>query len=414
MVTDNDRAILRDLAKRYMELCSGERNRDLIAEWRRLNNMQPCRPMIYANDGMLGDEIARSMPEPRVEDKALRNAERRLRRALLWDAKVGDDRVFYPWFDMRAAMFAHPEGPWGVALNRVRDEVSRGWRNLPVLKTRDDLALVKATEHRVIDPNPPRARMFQDIFGDILPVHVSRKTVYGVWGGTDLSEAAGALFGLEELMMALYTEPEMVHEFMAFTRDGVLANLKQGEAAGDWSTPDSWYYKTPPHCYEFPDPAPGSHGARLKDLAWFMHAQEFEAASPEMHEEFLLDYQMPIMELFGRIAYGCCETLDAKLDILKKIPNMTKVLSGPRSDPACYPEAVGDRCVISWRPVGSIVAAERFDEEAQRAQLREGLAKLKGCNVEVHMHEPMTVQGDLERVFTWVRLAREEAESHRD
>ena len=42
--------------------------------------------------------------------------------------------------------------------------------------------------------------------------------------------------------------------------------------------------------------------------------------------------------------------------------------------------------------------------------MREGLTKLKGCNIVVHMHEPMTVQGDLERVFTWVKIAKEEAE----
>jgi len=66
--------------------------------------------------------------------------------------------------------------------------------------------------------------------------------------------------------------------------------------------------------------------------------------------------------------------------------------------------------VISWRPVASIIAAQRFDAEEQRKQLREGLAKLAGCNVEVHMHEPMTVQGDLERIRTWVRIAIEEAE----
>lgn len=41
-----DRLILRDLAARYMELCESKRNKRSIEEWRRLNNMQPCRPMI--------------------------------------------------------------------------------------------------------------------------------------------------------------------------------------------------------------------------------------------------------------------------------------------------------------------------------------------------------------------------------
>lgn len=211
--------------------------------------------------------------------------------------------------------------------------------------------------------------------------------------------------------MALYTEPRMVHEFMAFARDAALASFKQAEADGDWALTDSWYYRTPAYCDALPDPAPRSHGARMKDLARFSHCQEFDGVSPEMFEEFCFNYQLPLMELFGRMAYGCCETLDTKLEVLKRMSNLTKILSGPRSDPACYPEAFGDSCVISWRPVASIVAGEHFNEAAQRRQLREGLAKLKDCNVEIFMHEPMTVQGELDRVHRWVTIAREETEN---
>jgi hypothetical protein len=32
-----------------------------------------------------------------------------------------------------------------------------------------------------------------------------------------------------------------------------------------------------------------------------------------------------------------------------------------------------------------------------------------GRNVEVHMHEPMTVQGDVTRIARWAEIAREEA-----
>jgi len=412
-VSDNDRTVLRDLAKRYMELCESDRNKALKEEWRRLNNMQPCRPMIYVNDGLLTDEITPGLSGRRVEDDRLAVPERRLKWSVEWSAALGDDRVFNPWLTVPAPRFSHPEGTWGVAPDKVYDDVSRGWRNMPVLKTMEDLKKLKATEHRVLDPSPPRARMLEDILGDILPVHVARHTIYGVWGGTDLCQAAGALFGLEELLMALYTDPEMIHAFMAFTRDAMIANLKQGEAAGDWSTPVSAYYLTHSFCDDLPDPSPDSYGAKLKDVAWFFHAQEFDGVSPAMFEEFLFNYQFPIMELFGRVAYGCCETLDTKLDVLKRLPNMRKILSGPRSDPACYPETYGKQCVISWRPVTTIIASEHFNEDAQHKQIREGLAKLSGCNIEVHMHEPMTVQGELERVKTWVRIAREEVDAAR-
>jgi len=409
MPSDRDRSILRALATQYRELCDSDGNQSKIAIWRNLNNLQSERPLVYCNTGLLGGEIQPYLPECRAEDQALRRVEWWFHYQL-WHAGLLDDRVFYPWFVVRAEMFTHPEGVWGITPDRVRDEQSRGWRHMPVLKKMEDLDRIKATEHRVIDPDPPLAGALRDVFGDILPVHVNRSTIYPVWGGTDLSEAAGTLFGIEELLYLLVDAPDMIHRFMSFTRDAVLANLKQGDAAGDWSTADSWYYLTPPHCNELPDPQPSSYGSRLKDLAYFSHAQEFEGVSPAQHEEFLLNYQIPIMELFGKITYGCCDTLDNKLDILGRIPNLAKIVSGPLSDPARYPEAFGDDCVVSWRPIASTVACEHFDEDRQREQLREGLEKLRGCQVEVHMHEPMTVQGDVSRISRWAEIARQEAE----
>jgi hypothetical protein len=365
--------------------------------------------MVFCNLGLLAEEIAPRLPPSRLENESFRGVERWFHRQI-WEASLGDDRVFNPWFTVRARMFSLPEGPWGVAFSQIRDEHSRGWRHLPVLSRMEDLARLKATPHQVLDPRPWPTRELEDAFGDILPVTVKRSTVYGLWGGTDLSQAAGQLFGLEELLVALCTEPAMIHSFMAFTRDAVLANLKQSESAGDWSLTDSWYYGTPWCCDSLPDPAVPSYGAKLKDLASFSHAQEFEGVSPAMHREFLLDYQLPILNLFGRVTYGCCETLDTKFELLRAIPNLSKVTSGPRSDPGRYPEEFGQRCVISWRPVSTLMASERFDEEAQKRQLREGLAKLKGCHAEVHMHEPMTVRGDTARIARWAELALREAE----
>ena len=54
-------------------------------------------------------------------------------------------------------------------------------------------------------------------------------------------------------------------------------------------------------------------------------------------------------------------------------------------------------------------SSAHFDEDQQRRQLREGFDKLKGCNVEVHMHEPMSVQGDVARIARWAEIAKEEA-----
>jgi len=405
-MTANDRTVLRDLARRYRELCESETNRRRIESWRDLNSLRPCRPLLYCGCWFAWPEVK---PPARTQSENASKAEDWFHRAF-FAASLGDDTVFQPWFPVRAEMFHHPEGAWGVKTDLLSDKSTRGQLYRPVLRTIKDLERLKATEHKVLDPYPPYAAEMADTFGDILPVHVNRSTVYGNWGGTDLSTAAGYLFSLEGMLYALYEQPETIHRFMAFTRDAVLANLKQGESSGDWSTVESNNCGRPAYFDDLPDPAADSHGARLKDLCFFTHAQEFEGVSPAQHEEFLLRYQMPIMALFGRINYGCCETLDNKRDLIATIPNLSKVLAGPLADPGLYPERFGDRCVISWRPNPALMAGTRFDEDLQRKQLREGLEKLKGCNVEVHLHEPLTVHNEPDRIHRWVRIALQEAE----
>lgn len=124
MISGEERTILRDLAKAYRDLCDGERNQAKLARWRNLNNMSSDRPLVFCNDGLLGEDVSRAIGDCKTSFKGI---EYRLRRSL-WRAGLGDDRVFFPWFTVRAEMFNQPEGVWGVPLNRVRDEHSRGWR----------------------------------------------------------------------------------------------------------------------------------------------------------------------------------------------------------------------------------------------------------------------------------------------
>jgi hypothetical protein len=406
-IENHDRMILRELALRYAELCGSERNRAALGRWRDLNNMRAKRPLVFSNTFQLALDIEPHLPEQLIENEPLRAVERWFQRAL-WNATLGDDRYFDPWFTVRATLL-QPEGVWGIKPRLVQDETSRGWRHLPAVTKMEDLDALKATPHRVLDPDPPLARMLEEIFGDILPVHRNRVSIYHIWDGV-IGPAAGALFGLEELLLAFYEQPEMVHRFMAFASGNIIRNFKECEAAGDWSTADYWYYNTPPHCDALPEPRAGVYGAPMKDLVGFCHSQECEAVSPAMFEEFLLNYQRPILELFGRVSYGCCDTLDHKLDALSQIRNLSKITVGPLADPSRYPARFGKRAVISWRPNPSLMARDCFSEEAQRRQIREGFEALRGCQVEVHLHDLMTVRNDVSRIFKWTKIAREEAE----
>jgi len=410
VVPPEDRAILRDLAMQYMEVCESDRNKERIALWRDHNNLRRTRAPVYCSHdyaALLHMEIRPHLPDPRT--RTLRGHEMWFHRQL-WSATIPDDHVYYPWVTVRAPMRQPEIGIWGFESDRIHDEVSRGWRDLPVIHTTDDLDVLRATPHEVIDAHPPEAKRLEDILGDIMPVHVRRSTVYGIWGGTDLSEAAGTAFGLEELLYALYDKPDVVHRLMAFMRDAVIANLRQGEAAGDWSTAESQNYGVPAYCHELPDPGPNTHGAKLSDLCFFTHAQEFETVSPEQHEQFLLDYQMPIMELFGLVNYGCCESLHNKIEMLRAIPNLRKILVGPNADFRKCIDEIGGDYIASWRPSPATMVTGGFDPDSVRRQIREALAYAKDTNIEVMLKEMMTLDGDISRLFKWAEIGMEESE----
>ena len=125
-----------------------------------------------------------------------------------------------------------------------------------------------------------------------------------------------------------------------------------------------------------------------------------------MHDEFLLQYQLPILEKFGLIAYGCCENLTHKIALLRKIPNLRIIAAAPTADLRRCAEQIGTDYVISWRPNPSAMVCCGWDEARIRRILREGLEAAKGCHLIIHLKDIETLEGDLSRLARWTKLVR--------
>ena len=80
---------------------------------------------------------------------------------------------------------------------------------------------------------------------------------------------------------------------------------------------------------------------RLKDMWGFCESQETVSVDPELFAEFVLPYQMPILERFGLNCYGCCEGLDSRWDYIRHIPNLRRVSVSPWADEAKMAEQLG-------------------------------------------------------------------------
>jgi hypothetical protein len=249
----------------------------------------------------------------------------------------------------------------------------------------------------------------QDIVGDILPVDVPRGPAYNGFMA-DISTDLARLRGLEALMMDMYDNPDELHGLLAFMRDGILDNNREAEEAGDYSL-TTQTNQAIPLAPELEPPRPNSGPRKRKELWGFCAAQEFTLVSPAFHDEFLIQYQIPIMEHFALIHYGCCEDLTKKIDILRQFKNLRSIGVAPRADLRKCAEQIGADFVISWRPNPTDMVCAEWDEGLIRRIIREGLDICKGTYMHVFLKDIETVQGDTTRLAEWVRIVKDCIES---
>jgi len=158
------------------------------------------------------------------------------------------------------------------------------------------------------------------------------------------------------------------------------------------------------------DDFPGA--VRLKYLWGFCEAQTMSEVSPAMHEEFVLEYQLPILELFGLNCYGCCEPLHLKLDLLnRRVPRMRRVSISPWADKRASAEALGDGVIFSWKPNPAALASVEFDPDWVRRDIRETvqIARSNSCVLEIIIKDTHTCNHQPKSFDDWTRIAMEEA-----
>ena len=138
-----------------------------------------------------------------------------------------------------------------------------------------------------------------------------------------------------------------------------------------------------------------------------MAAQEFALVSPQMHNDFMLEYQLPILSRYGLTSYGCCEDMTHKIDMVRRIPNLRRIAVSPFADVASCAEQIGRDYVVSYRPSPSDMVGYGFDKDFVKRTIRRDLESCKGSHVDITLKDVETVQGDPNRIRNWVAAVRE-------
>jgi hypothetical protein len=396
---------IRDLAKHYADVVNDPIQDKRRRVWRSLNSLKPVRPPIYIR-AFAWDEV----PESKLQcTDPLHRAMEQFFQMELVRSTFNDDHIFEPWYTVDAI---HKITGWGVDYKRIYPHEGDGLEAFKVdyaVKDLNDFSILRPAGHE-IDEEATKEKFEKtgDLIGDIITVNLDRSPCYRSFSA-DMSTDLGYLRGMENFMLDMYDNPEGLHRLMKFMSNSILAAHDKAEAEGDWCLTGT-YNQAMPYSEELADPKANVSGI-TRDRIWaFCAAQEFTMVSPEMHEEFLLNYQLPIIEKFGLVSYGCCEDLANKIDMLRKIPNLRRIAASPMADLSQCAENIGRDYVLSYRPSPADMLAYDFDPARCKKILRNDFAILKNNIFDITMKDVQTVDGGVETIRQWVKMVRETLE----
>jgi hypothetical protein len=412
-VPQKDRDVLRRLAEEQAEIAALPVHREKAELWRRLNQLEPVRPLVWINE----------IPwhEMNVEDELTLQTTHPWAREL----ELGLRRLLYQWRHMPGDMVVDGYISCPLAIHSTGLGLSE---LVDIVRTDEASDVVSRRFHRqIIEPKDiekiqmpevthdvaateERYQTMCGIFGDILPVRkVGKKgTWFAPW------DELVRWWGVEEAMADLVLRPAMVNAAMSRLVDVYLHELDQWVALNLLSRNDD-NTRIGSGAYGYTDELPGEgfDPAHLQpeNLWGSATAQIFSIVSPEMHWEFALRHEMRWLDRWGLTYYGCCEPLDIKMDILRRIPNLRKISMSPWIDLERAVAEVGTDYVFSRKPTPAIFAEDIWQPAKARQHLCAFLNRARGCHIEIVMKDISTVRYKPQRLWEWEKIAMEVAEA---
>lgn len=407
-LSKKDITILRDLAKQYMEIASLPIQEEKISLWKALNRGEMERPMVVIDQLPINELNDNGELNCFVEDPFWRNIEFELRFSLYRWRHFPVDMVLDPFITIPKAI----ENSWfgiNIDVDILHSDPDNAVVSQHYKRQISDMDDIEKIKDMVIVHDEETSKLWLEqasyIFDGIAPVKSSGGLQFhlGVW------DVLSQLMGVENIYFDLLDRPEFLHKAVGRLTDSVLAGIKQANELGVHNDIINTC-----HCsYIYTDellPSSGEGKGPVSKNCWaFGLAQLFSSVSPSITDEFEIPYITKMAKEFGMIYYGCCERLDDRLDIIKKIPNLKKVSCSPWSDRYAFAENIGEELIMSYKPNPAYLAEDNVDYDEIKKDLLETVkvAKDNSVNLEIILKDISTVRYQPERITKWANIAME-------
>ena len=411
-ISEKDKTVLRELGERIAEIAALPIQKEKADMWRHLNSLERVKPMVWINEIPWHEMDVNDELRIQTSDPFCRRLEGQLRRTIYqWEHMRGDmvvEERIYCQLVIRDTGLGIGEDVDIVRTDERSGIVSRTFH--PQIQEEKDVEKIKMPEiTHDVEASERNYQQMVDIFDGIMPVE--KRGIPGSWFAP--WDELIRWWGVQEAMMDLALRPELVHHAIERLVSAYLHRLDQWEELSLLSLNNSNIRVGSGgygYCDELPQEDFNPDHVRPIDIWGCGTAQIFSEVSPEMHEEFALQYERRWMDRFGLTYYGCCEPLDIKVGILEKVPNLRKISMSPWVDIERAAELMGDKYVFSRKPNPEILGRDAWHPEIARRNLRETLEKTRGCVVEIIMKDISTVRYEPQRLWEWADIAMEEAD----
>jgi len=360
MISQQDKATLRELAKKYKELAELPVQAERRNRAGDINDLKPRRPVVLINEIPWHEMDIDGKMQLTCEDDYARIMEWRLRSTLFRWEYFQADMVVEPFLPV---MRAYNNSGIGLDVDEARlstDDnsgiVSHSYKDQ--LDTMEKVMALKEpiiTADKALDAQ--RVNIAEDAIGDILPIRLRGHYIYHApW------DKIPHYRGANNVLIDLMDNPELMHATIKKWTEHGLSIMKQMEAQDLLDSHIADLHCTPAFTSDL------KPGNKLENTWFRCMAQLFTEISPAMWKEFELDYVMPLAKMCGLTYYGCCEALERKIPMLKTIPNLRKVGVSPWANPESCAEQLAGDYVYAHKPNPAFVSAD-LNRESVKAEI---------------------------------------------
>ncbi|MBT3374415.1 MAG: hypothetical protein HN742_04700 [Lentisphaerae bacterium] len=394
--------VLRELASEVAEIAALPVNSEKRELWRRLNNLEDVRPLVYSR--FMPEVWEEFLPDDQLltlESRKARDYERALRRKIWAFHHLKDDRIIDPIVHYRQVF--HWSG--GIRPELTRPDESRGaWKPKPVIIEKSDIEKITPYEISLNETATTAAREeAEHIFGDILTVLPERVNVHG----NNLGDTACNLRGIEEFFMDMVLDPEWCHAFigqLAEIQAGKNRRLEELGVLRPKTDEESVSNNGIGPIDQMPTVGAGKP-LELGHIWGGCMAQIFEAVSLDMHEEFIFQYERPLLDPYGLTSLSCCERIDTKWESVVKTPHLRWISVSEWNDLRRTSELLGRSYVHSFKPTGLHQGAATWHPSCEEAYLRDAVSQCSANVTCLINYIGGTLHGQAQRVIDWTDIA---------